>query len=1348
MQGPYGAPAAPVVGYGAASGTGSSGGAQGAPSGTPSADRNVFLRVQRHLETSDRSASELFRRFDKLGRADNKLSTKELERLMELVEPTITDRELRHFMLMVDIDGTGEISLEEFSRAVGGAVLAEAGVQREVDVSVAQDADVVRVEDIMRRLRDNMQRTGRSVKDVFEQFDEDGSGQLEHLELVKLFKHCCPGLNQLELQYLIQHVHELDTDGDGMVSLEELRQYIRLQKAGVSVPPSPVGGAGPSVGAKPSARSLAAPSSSPQPSPGSFIGQQPPPSGLSSPGLVSQAGSFTAAAAAQQQQQALLQQQAQMQQAQAAAQIQAQQQAQVAQQQQVQVQQQQQAALLQRQASLQAQQQQLAAMRAQQQQSFTGGAPGMPLLPSSPSMSAAVPSPQLPPPAAPASIAAADKPQKGLVKSKPSDRNIFALVHKYMEKHGVSVGELFKRFDKGGVPNDGQLSMTEVERMMEAIEPTISDRELRFFLVMVDVNGDGQISSSEFSAALKSSKGITDKLRAPDALATGDEDVVRVSDIMLRLAAFVTRDNTTAHAVFNQFDKDGNGKLDAGELRNLFAELLPSLSDDEMRYLLANMAEVDLDGDGSLSLQELREYFEKVGAVGAGIASEFADADKAAAERQRRGESPEELLRLAKEKVAKAAKENVFKRARAWLKAEMLVSKDDFFLLRTFDINQDGSLGQEEIGALGAKAVPDISAAQKAYFMAMVDVEGAYVAGVQSVARAGTAGYGLGRPPPTGAKSPGMTQRAVMEALRACSELHRKVHDQALTVQEDEDLAAGEASLASLAQTLEQFRGVLKRAFDHYDADKDGLCDFSQMAAVYRSLRPRCTRRELRLWLVRMAACDTLNRGQVDYATVKALITARAPLLGSQRQPQAAPGAAAPRLPPLAPLGALPPVLPPGLLGGAGAVGVRAPLPPGMAPGMAPFLPPVPPPFLPAALSAQPLEGAQGAAIEERRVLPPLGEPPKGTPQVTADDAPPGGWTRLMVLSSRVPRGEVPTHALRAEVGVLVYDYDATTPAGLMHAIRCKLNDSPVASLALVTHSKAACLSLVKGFRSDLDTLRATPGVRDFWRDLALLVAPGGRIDLLGCSVAAGDGMKLIARLEGLTGIDFAASDDISHEAGDFFLETDNIDAATVYFEEEPYAAWYRSLANKCDPGDSFGVARAGMQAQVQAELQRAMASGAVRLQERPPPISVPPRVDDGSSSDDLDDFAGMAGGSGGGGGLAAAPVAAPVNVPVPEIDSDADSSDMDDGSGAATQSPLDAAAQSPQPKGSCCGVGRRRNRVRDAPPAPVAAPPMPPLPPMLPPAADDATPAQPEEPRRRAWSFGRRRRAAAEAAG
>ena len=43
-------------------------------------DRNIFKRVQDHLDSTDRSASQLYAQFDKMGRADGKLSTQVSER--------------------------------------------------------------------------------------------------------------------------------------------------------------------------------------------------------------------------------------------------------------------------------------------------------------------------------------------------------------------------------------------------------------------------------------------------------------------------------------------------------------------------------------------------------------------------------------------------------------------------------------------------------------------------------------------------------------------------------------------------------------------------------------------------------------------------------------------------------------------------------------------------------------------------------------------------------------------------------------------------------------------------------------------------------------------------------------------------------------------------------------------------------------------------------------------------------------------------------------------------------------------------------------------------------------------
>ena len=76
------------------------------------------------------------------------------------------------------------------------------------------------------------------------------------------------------------------------------------------------------------------------------------------------------------------------------------------------------------------------------------------------------------------------------------------------------------------------------------------------------------------------------------------------------------------------------------------------------------------------------------------------------------------------------------------------------------------------------------------------------------------------------------------------------------------------------------------------------------------------------------------------------------------------------------------------------------------------------------------------------------------------------------------------------------------------------------------------------------------------------LLTKGGRIDILGCNVAAEhEGKQLIEQLESRYTMDFAGSTDVTAATGegDMILESDDIDACEHYFDvvtiQEPRAA-------------------------------------------------------------------------------------------------------------------------------------------------------------------------------------------------
>ena len=80
---------------------------------------------------------------------------------------------------------------------------------------------------------------------------------------------------------------------------------------------------------------------------------------------------------------------------------------------------------------------------------------------------------------------------------------------------------------------------------------------------------------------------------------------------------------------------------------------------------------------------------------------------------------------------------------------------------------------------------------------------------------------------------------------------------------------------------------------------------------------------------------------------------------------------------------------------------------------------------------------------------------------------------------------------------------------------------------------------------------------------LGKMLAPEGRIDVLGCDVAGNsEGRELIAKLESLYSVNIAASDDVTtaQKGGDMVLETDGINLAAVYFDEQKLKEWEGEL--------------------------------------------------------------------------------------------------------------------------------------------------------------------------------------------
>lgn len=175
-----------------------------------------------------------------------------------------------------------------------------------------------------------------------------------------------------------------------------------------------------------------------------------------------------------------------------------------------------------------------------------------------------------------------------------------------------------------------------------------------------------------------------------------------------------------------------------------------------------------------------------------------------------------------------------------------------------------------------------------------------------------------------------------------------------------------------------------------------------------------------------------------------------------------------------------------------------------------------------------------------------------------------GEGKRLFVVSSVVKDTDKLSEALLPDVLGCSVNYESGSLEKLVRLIEgTKIHYE---SIALAAHGKSGHFALFKEEPLTMETLEDVNKVA-LWTRLA---AATERVDILGCSVAEGEGMRLIDRLESLTGTNFAASDDKTGSAGgmedvkdggaDMILETDGINLVSEYFDKDKIKDWTPEL--------------------------------------------------------------------------------------------------------------------------------------------------------------------------------------------
>jgi calmodulin len=139
------------------------------------------------------------------------------------------------------------------------------------------------------------------------------------------------------------------------------------------------------------------------------------------------------------------------------------------------------------------------------------------------------------------------------------------------------IREAFDLFDKD---QDGRITSIELLTVMKALRQPASDVEIQEMITHADKDGNGTVEFDEFLSMM------TRRLTSHDP---DDEEAAR------------RRHETEMRQAFRVFDIDGDGLIDADELRQTMENLGERLSDEDVRAMIR---EADKNGDGKVDYEE------------------------------------------------------------------------------------------------------------------------------------------------------------------------------------------------------------------------------------------------------------------------------------------------------------------------------------------------------------------------------------------------------------------------------------------------------------------------------------------------------------------------------------------------------------------------------------------------------------------------------------------------------------------------------------------------------------------------------------------------------------------------
>ena len=163
----------------------------------------------------------------------------------------------------------------------------------------------------------------------------------------------------------------------------------------------------------------------------------------------------------------------------------------------------------------------------------------------------------------------------------------------YLKTQQKRLKDVFDTFDRD---KQGSLNRAEVTNILRAILPDASAGDVQYFRMLLDLNGDGEVSFAEFC------DGVKEAIAEAKHAAPNESEM---SAVLKTIKQKLAIGGVNLSVAFGKHDKGRTGYISHHEALSMLRSLVPSLTTSNLRQLVHHLRAADAENVGRVTLPEL-----------------------------------------------------------------------------------------------------------------------------------------------------------------------------------------------------------------------------------------------------------------------------------------------------------------------------------------------------------------------------------------------------------------------------------------------------------------------------------------------------------------------------------------------------------------------------------------------------------------------------------------------------------------------------------------------------------------------------------------------------------------------